>query len=267
MRRRAVVTSFVVGIVGIVGIGTAITGCGSGSDPARAGSGGDDLSGVVTVLAASSLTESFEAIGKRFERAHPDVDVQFSFAASSELATQITAGAPADVFASASPETMRQVVEAQAARGRPTVFARNRLEIAVPAGNPGEVTGLADLGRRELRVALCAAEVPCGAAGAKALAAAGVTPAPDTLEADVKATLTKVTLGEVDAALVYRTDVRAAGPDVEGIEFPQSAQAVNSYPVVALHDAPNPRAARAFVDLVLSEQGTAVLTRAGFERP
>ena len=252
---------------GVCAVVVVVAGCGGGSGTGAAGAEGDDLGGTLTVLAASSLTESFTTLGKRFERAHPGTRVQLSFAASSELASQVTAGAPADVFASASPETMRQVVDAGAVEGRPAVFARNRLEVAVPAGNPGDVTGLADLARPELRVALCAPEVPCGAAAEKVFAAADVEPAPDTFEADVKAALTKVTLGEVDAALVYRTDVRAAGLDVEGIEFPEAAEAVNAYPVAVLRDAPNRAAARAFVAQVLSEQGLAILSRAGFERP
>ena len=135
------------------------------------------------------------------------------------------------------------------------VFVRNRLEIAVPAGNPGGVTGLADFANPDLTIALCAEEVPCGAAAIKAFAAAGITPAPDTLEQDVKATLTKVELGEVDAALVYRTDVIVAGDAVEGIEFPEAGEAINDYPIVALKDSANIDAARAFVAYVLSEAG------------
>ncbi|MGH8969938.1 MAG: molybdate ABC transporter substrate-binding protein [Actinomycetes bacterium] len=251
-------------------LAVALTGCGGGST--QAGDNGadpnaDDITGTVTVLAAASLTESFTALGERFEADHPGATVRFSFAASSELATQITQGAPADVFASASPPTMTQVTEAGAAVGEPSVFVRNRLAIAVPSDNPGDVTGLADLADKDLTVALCAPDVPCGAAAAKAFAAAGVTPAPDTLEQDVKATLAKVELGEVDAALVYRTDVRAAGDKVTGIDFPEAEQAVNDYPIVALKDAPNAAGARAFVDLVLSNAGADVLTAAGFERP
>lgn len=227
----------------------------------------DLVSGRVTVLAAASLTEAFTTLGERFEAEHPGATVQLSLAASSELAAQVEQGAPADVFASANPETMDVVAGAGAILGEPVVFAGNRLEIAVPPGNPGGVTSMADLGRQELKIALCAPEVPCGAAAAAALAAAGVTPAPDTLEADVKATLTKVTLGEVDAALVYRTDVQAAGGDVVGIDVPAADQVVNQYLLAVLSDAPNPTAARAFADLVLSRTGRAVLADAGFDAP
>ena len=246
-------------------------GCGSGYDgPHRPRLAGNDRPaglGRITVLAASSLTEAFGELGDRLEEQHPGTTVRFSFAASSELATQITSGAPADVFASASPATMDQVVQAGDAGGDPAVFVRNRLEIAVPAGNPAGVDGLADFADEGLTIALCAPEVPCGAAAETAFAAAGVTPKPDTLEPDVKATLAKVSLGEVDAALVYRTDVIAAGDDVEGIDFPESADAVNDYPVVALAEAPNTKGAEAFVDLVHSEEGRSVLEVAGFELP
>ena len=245
-------------------------GCGSDDDSAEPSSAGTDRPaglGSITVLAASSLTEAFGELGDRLEAERPGTTVRFSFAASSELATQITSGAPADVFASASPATMDQVVEAGAASGDPAVFVRNRLEIAVPAGNPAGVVGLEDFADESLTLALCAPEVPCGAAAKTAFAAAGVRPRPDTLEPDVKATLAKVSLGEVDAALVYRTDVLAAGDDVEGIDFPESADAVNDYPVVALAEAPNAEGARAFVRLVLSDEGRSVLEAAGFELP
>lgn len=249
----------------------ALAGCGgSGSDGAGASGapgGGHRPTGTVTVLAAASLTEAFTTLGRRFEAQHPGTKVAFGFAASSELATQVQNGAPADVFASASPTTMAEVSDAGDIAGTPTVFARNTLEIAVPAGNPARVRGLADFARKSLTIALCAPEVPCGAAATKVFEIAKVTPRPDTLEADVKATLSKVTLGEVDAALVYRTDVRAAGGKVEGIAFPEAAQAVNDYPIAVLANAPNPEAARAFVALVRSAGGRAVLTRAGFRSP
>jgi molybdate transport system substrate-binding protein len=245
-------------------------GCGGSSAPGSqrtSAAAASKVSGTVTVLAAASLTEAFTTLGKQFEARHPGTSVRFSFAASSELATQITQGAPADVFASASPATMQQVTDAGDAAGSPKTFARNRLEIAVPAGNPGEVTGLADFAKSGLKIALCAKEVPCGAAAVTAFQAAGVTPKPDTYEEDVKATLTKVQLGEVDAALVYRTDVKAAGDKVEGIDFPEAQEAINDYPIVTLRSAPNPATARAWVAYVLSPAGTKALTAAGFDRP
>jgi molybdate transport system substrate-binding protein len=241
----------------------ALAGCGGGND----GSGTSGPSGKIVVLAASSLAESFTALGNAFEAEHPGTTVSFSFAASSELATQIEQGAPADVFASASPATMAQVSDAGDTAGTPVTFVGNTLEIAVPAGNPAKVTGLADFAKKDLTIALCAPEVPCGVAADKVFAAAKVTPAPDTLEADVKATLAKVTLGEVDAALVYKTDVIAAGDKVVGIDFPEAAGAVNDYPIAVLADARKPATAQAFVDLVLSAGGQKVLSEAGFQLP
>lgn len=167
------------------------------------------------------------------------------------------------MFASANPKQMQVVVDAGKAAGEPAVFVENTLQIVVPAGNPAGVSGLADFGKQELNIALCAEQVPCGAASQKALQAAGVTPAPDTLEEDVKAVLTKVSLGEVDAGLVYRTDVLAA-TDVEGIDFPEAAQAVNEYPIAVLAGAPDAQGAQAFIDYVLSKRGKAVLDRFGF---
>ena len=259
----AVVALLPPGLAGCSGSGDA-TGGGTAAGRDRAASG---ALGTVTVLAAASLTEAFTTLGDRLEREHPGTSVELGFAASSELATQITSGAPADVFASASPSTMDQVVQAGGAVGEPVVFARNRLQIAVPAGNPAGVTDLDDFAERDLKIALCAPEVPCGDAADRALGSAGVTAAPDTLEPDVKAVLSKVTLGEIDAALVYRTDVLAAGDEVEGIDFPEAAEAVNDYPIVVLADAPNAEGAQAFVDLVESPAGAAVLEKAGFEQP
>ncbi|MEU8899826.1 molybdate ABC transporter substrate-binding protein [Nocardia sp. NPDC048505] len=226
---------------------------------------GGEIGGTVTVFAAASLTETFTKLGKDFEAAHPGVTVKYSFGASSALAEQIKQGAPADVFASAAPANMQQVVDAGAVQGQPATFVNNRLEIAVPKGNPGKITGLADFGKTEPRIALCAEQVPCGAAAKKVFEAAGITPQPDTREQDVKAVLTKVTLDEVDAALVYRTDVQAAGAKVEGIEFPESAKAVNAYPIAPLAKAPNAKTAAAFVEFIKSEQAKKVFADAGFD--
>jgi molybdate transport system substrate-binding protein len=267
--RRGYPAPAAVSTAALVLVAALLTACGSGSQSTSGGSspGASKLSGTVVVFAAASLTHVFEQIGNDFERAHPGVSVRFNFGASSALAQQITQGAPADVFSAASPNTMELVTRAGDAADEPTVFVKNRLQIAVPTGNPGRVSGLADFGKADLKLALCAPQVPCGAAAEKALKAAGVTAKPDTLEQDVKATVTKVALGEVDAALVYRTDVKAAGDKVDGIDFPEAVQAVNDYPIVVLEDAPNAAVARAFVEYVLSAQGRAALTEAGFDSP
>jgi molybdate transport system substrate-binding protein len=246
-----------------------LAGCGGPADGGAAaapGSSTAELGGTLTVFAAASLTDVFTDLGERFEAEHPGLDVQFNFAGSSALATQVTEGAPADVFASANEAQMAVVADAGLASD-PQVFAANVLQIAVPAGNPAGITGLADLGRQELTIAVCAPQVPCGAAAEDVFAAAGVAAAPDTLEEDVRAALTKVELGEVDAALVYTTDVTAAGDAVEGIDVPEAEQAVNEYPIAVLADAPHPEAAAAFVQLVRSEEGRQALADAGFRTP
>lgn len=232
-------------------------------------SDGDTLSGDLAVFAAASLTDVFTDLGEQFEADHPDVEVTdfFNFGPSSGLATQINEGAPADVFASANTTQMAVVTDAGNADGEPTVFVENVLEIAVPEGNPAGITGIDDFANADLTLAICAPEVPCGAAAETVFEAAGVTPSVDSLEEDVRAALTKVELGEVDAALVYVTDVIAAGGTVEGIEFPEAEEAVNSYPIVALSAAANPDAAQAWIEFVLSDVGVAALEDAGFRIP
>ncbi|MGC1210290.1 MAG: molybdate ABC transporter substrate-binding protein [Micromonospora sp.] len=249
-------------LAGVAALTLGLTACGGADEPATSADGGR-----VTVFAAASLTETFTRLGKDFEAAHPGTTVTFNFAGSSALATQITQGAPADVFAAASPATMKTVTDAGDPADTPVTLARNQLVIAVPKGNPARVTGLADLTRPGMKVALCAEQVPCGAAARKALDAAGARLTPATLEQDVKGALAKVKLGEVDAALVYRTDVRAAAADLNAVEFPESAGAINDYPIVVLKRAGNPAGARAFVDFVRAEAGRAVLTAAGFQAP
>ena len=250
----------------------ALTACGGSSgDAASRGtagsSSGGDLTGTLTVFAAASLTDVFTGLGDQLEKENPELDVRFNFAGSDALATQITQGAPADVFASANDKQMKVVTDAGLQAADPTVVAENVLEIAVPKGNPGHVTGLKDFENADLTLAVCAPSVPCGAAAQTVFTAAGIDAQPDTEETDVKAALNKVQLGEVDAALVYATDVQAAGDQVEGIEFPEADEAVNQYPICTLKAAPNPDAAQAFVDLVNSDAGRKALTGAGFRTP
>lgn len=245
----------------------ALAGCGDVDDGPSGTSGGGKGGGTLTVFAAASLTETFTALGREFERAHQGAKVRFNFGGSSTLAQQITQGAPADVFASANPATMKTVTDAGDAAGTPRVFTRNRLVIAVPADNPGKVGAVGDLARPGLKVVLCAVQVPCGAAAKTALGAAGVEVRPVSREKDVKAVLTKVGLGEADAGLVYRTDAKAAGGRVRAIEFPEAAKAVNDYPIVEVAKAPNAALAKEFIALVLGERGRAALAGAGFEAP
>ncbi|MGW3409543.1 molybdate ABC transporter substrate-binding protein [Streptomyces sp. NPDC000888] len=226
-----------------------------------------ELTGTVTVFAAASLKESFTTLGEDFEKAHPGTKVTFSFGGSDTLAASITGGAPADVFASASPKTMAIVTDAKDASGTPATFARNQLEIATLPGNPDKIASLKDLTKSGLKVVLCDKTVPCGAAAQKALDASGLKLTPVSYEQDVKSALTKVELKEADAAVVYKTDVNAAGDKVEGVDFPESADAINDYPITLLKDAPNAAAAKAFIALVQSAEGQQVLTAAGFLKP
>jgi molybdate transport system substrate-binding protein len=250
-------------------LGLLLSACGGAEPQAIAPSpspAGSSAGGTITVLAAASLTEAFNQIGKDFEAKKPGSKVTFSFGSSPTLATQIVQGAPVDVFAAASPATMKAVTAAGAAN-TPKDFVSNILEIAVPKGNPHKITGLEDFRDESRRIALCAPQVPCGAAAVKVFADAKIVPKPDTLEQDVKATLQKVASDEVDAGLVYKTDVIAAGDKVDGIQFPEAQQAINTYPIATLKESKNPALAQAFVDYVLSPDGQAVLAKAGFAQP
>ncbi|RYV51316.1 molybdate ABC transporter substrate-binding protein [Pengzhenrongella frigida] len=264
--RRLPLALTAVGVVlmALVGCGVLPNGDPGGAAPAPSASPG--LSGEIMVFAAASLTGTFTTLGETFEAANPGASITFSFGPSSGLATQITEGAPADVFASASQKNMDAVVDAGGA-DEPTVFAQNAMEIAVPADNPAHITALTDLARPAVKVALCQPDVPCGAVAASVFANAGITVSPITLEADAKATLTKVRLGEVDAGVVYVTDVLAAGDDVVGVAIPADVNAGTRYPIATLSASRSPELARSFVAYVMSAEGTSVLSAAGFLAP
>ncbi len=233
---------------------------------AGCGTSGDAGDTTLTVSAAASLTDVFTELAAVLEEQRPGLEVVLNVAGSSTLAAQLLQGAPADVFASADERQMALVTGAGLAED-PQVFAGNVLAIAVPEGNPAGVTGLADFAREDLALAVCAVEVPCGAAAAELLDVAGVDAVPDTYEEDVRGALAKVALGEVDAALVYVTDARSRADDVDVVETPEAATVVNTYPVCVLTDTPHPAAARAFVDLLLSAEGRRILAAAGFRTP
>ncbi|WP_256339857.1 MULTISPECIES: molybdate ABC transporter substrate-binding protein [unclassified Streptomyces] len=253
----------------------ALSACSSSSDSDNAtdtsGKSGTSaspkLSGTVTVFAAASLKESFTTLGKEFEKQHPGTKVSFNFGGSDALAASITSGAPADVFAAASPKTMAIVTDKKDAVGTPATFVRNQLEIATVPGNPHKVASLKDLTKSGLKVVLCDRTVPCGAAAQKALDASGLELTPVSYEQDVKGALNKVQLKEADAAVVYKTDVKAAGGKVEGVEFPESAKAINDYPIALLKNAEHAQTAKAFIALVQSAEGRQVLSEAGFLKP
>jgi molybdate transport system substrate-binding protein len=216
------------------------------------------------VLAAASLTEAFTALEKQFEADLPGVDVRLNFAGSSDLAQQVVNGAPADVFAAASDTTMKTVTDAGLATGTPAIFATNVLQIATAPGNPKGIASFADLAEPDLKVVVCAPQVPCGAAAEKIEKATGVTLSPVSEEADVKSTLGKVTSGDADAGLVYVTDVAAAKGSVQGVSFPEADQAATTYPITVLKDAPQAQLAQQFVDVVTGDEGRQVLGAAGF---
>jgi molybdate transport system substrate-binding protein len=227
---------------------------------------GDEAGGSVLVFAAASLTDAFEEVATAFEGVHPGIDVELNFAGSSALREQILEGAPADVFASADESSVEDLIVAGEATWGST-FARNELAIVVPAGNQAGVVGLADFGRDELLIGLCAEEVPCGRFGREVLSNAGDSPAVDTDEPDVRALLSKVEAGELDAGLVYRTDVVAAGRAVEGIEVPPEDNVVAAYAITVPEGSSEPDIAEAFVMFVLSDEGRSILESYGFERP
>jgi molybdate transport system substrate-binding protein len=243
-----------------------VSSCGddSGSDDGGAGGGGHTT---LTVYAAASLTATFTEIGQEFESQHDGVEVELSFGGSSDLVAQLQQGAPADVFASADEANMDKVTGDGLQARDPVDFASNTLEIATPPGNPAAITSFADLAKDGVNLVVCAPEVPCGAAAAKAEAATGVTLHPVSEEQSVTDVLAKVSSGEAGAGLVYVTDVKGAGGSVEGVPFPESSDTVNTYPIVALDDSKSPDLAQAFVDFVTSGAGQAILEEAGFAKP
>jgi molybdate transport system substrate-binding protein len=252
VRRHRVTT------VGLVGAALLLTACGNA---------GNSTDNEILVSAASSLTEAFTEMETAFESANPEIDVVLNIGGSAALREQILAGAPADVFASANTSNMELVVDAGDVDGEPVIFARNRLEIAVPAGNPGGVTGLADFARDELLIGLCAESVPCGAYGRRALQNADVIPAVDTEEPNVRALLTKIEVGELDAGIVYETDVASTDGGVDGVEIADDDNVHADYPIVVLAEAPNADGAAGFVAFVLSDDGRAILAAHGFVLP
>jgi molybdate transport system substrate-binding protein len=256
----------------LLGVSVLLLGaCGAGDG---AGDGGSDgattgatsaarVEGTVTVDAAQSLAKPFTELGEAFESAHPGTSVVFNFAGSASLVTQLLQGAPADVFASADEATMQRVVDAGLVDGAPRVFAENRLQIVVGAGNPKGVRSLADLARPGVSTVLCAANVPCGSYAREAIGKAGADVTPTSDETSVAGVLGRVQAGEADAGIVYVTDVRA-NDAVTGVAIPAAQNVVVRYPHAVLRDAPNATGARAFVAYVGSSAGQRVLAGYGF---
>ena len=246
----------------LVAIAVTTTACGSTAQQSS-----DALSGSVTVLAAASLTSAFQDLGSQFEKNHSGVKVDLSFAGSSTLAAQVKQGAPGDIFASADQPNMQALHDAGLLGNSSQVFARNRLEIVVAAGNPKGITGLSDLAKPRMVVILCAPSVPCGRYALQAFSKAGVAAKPVSQETDVKAVIGKVSLGEADAGVVYVTDVKAGGSKVEGVEIPYAQNVIASYPIALLAEAKNGSAAKSFIQFVLSTEGQKILQGYGFLSP
>ncbi|BCW56228.1 MULTISPECIES: molybdate ABC transporter substrate-binding protein [unclassified Arthrobacter] len=251
--------------------GGAAQGTGPGEDNSAGNSAGNSAAGsgakpegTITVFAAASLKGTFTELARTFEAENPGTTVALSFAGSSDLASQISQGAPADVFAPADLANMKKVQDAGLVDGAARNFATNTLAIAVAPGNPAGITALKDLARPGLKLVTCARQVPCGTAAATAAEAAGVALNPVSEENAVTDVLGKVASGEADAGLVYGTDIKSAGSKVAGIQFPESGSAVNTYPIAGVAGGRNKAAARAFLDLVTGPEGRRVLAAAGF---
>jgi molybdate transport system substrate-binding protein len=236
-----------------------LAGCASGTPSA-----GSTHTTTIVVDAASSLTGTFDRVAAGFEKLHPGTKVTFNYGGSGDLAAAIVAGAPVDVFAAASPATEAIVQTAGLVKGTPKTFVKNQLEIVVPAGNPGKITGLADFADASKKIALCETAQPCGAASAAVFAAANIVPKPDTLEPDVKGVLTAAQLDQVDAGMVYHTDVISGGSKVQGIPFPQSAQFIVGYPIGVIKTSKNLKLAEEFAAYVLTPPAQKILKDAGF---
>jgi molybdate transport system substrate-binding protein len=244
-----------------------VSGCGSSDEASSPSSTSGAGGGKLIVFAAASLKKSFTEIGEQFKTDNPGTDIEFSFAGSSDLVTQLTQGAPADVFASADTKNMDKAAQAGLLAGDPVNFASNTLTIVVAPGNPKKVASFRDLTQPGLSVVVCAPQVPCGSATQKVEQAIGVQLNPVSEESQVTDVLNKVTTGQADAGVVYVTDAQGAGDKVTAVPFPESADAVNTYPIAVLEQSKNPELAQKFVDAVNDEAGQKVLNAAGFAKP
>jgi len=252
MFRRALLPA---AVLTVIAAASTVTGC---SSPATES---------ITVFAAASLKSTFTEIGEQFKTDNPGASIQFSFGGSSDLVTQLTQGADADVFASADTKNMDKAAQADLLEGSPVNFASNTLTVVVAPGNPKGIKNFQDLARTGLDVVICAPAVPCGNATQKVATLLGVVLKPVSEESSVTDVLNKVTSGQADAGVVYVTDAMSAGDKVAAVSFPEAGQAVNTYPIARLKHARHPELAQRFIDLVTGEYGQKVLTTAGFGKP
>ena len=254
----------------LLGAAALLAGCsstGSGNEATSTPSATPVAEQTLTVFAAASLKQTFTDLATEFEKSHPGVTVSLNFAGSADLVSQVTEGAPADVVAFADEKNMQKLSDASLIDGTPELFASNTLEIVVPRGNPARITSFQDLAKPAAKVVVCAAQVPCGSATVKIEEAAGVTLTPVSEESAVTDVLGKVSSGEADAGLVYVTDVKAAGDEVEGITFPESSGAVNKYPIGVVAKSSQADLAAEFTDLVTGADAQKILAAAGFAKP
>jgi molybdate transport system substrate-binding protein len=240
---------------------------GGSSGGSSAGGSSGKLSGTLVVFAATSLTDAFDKIGAGFHQANPGVTVKFNYNGSSSLATSINQGAPAEVFASAAPANMKTVTDAGNAAGTPKIFASNTGEILVEKGNPGHITSVSQLASPAVKVVVCAPQVPCGAVATAIFKNADVTVKPVSEETNVGGVVTKITLGEADAGIVYVTDVKANAGKATGVPIAANENDITEYPIAEVKDAPNASAAAAFINYVLGTDGQKVLASFGFMPP
>jgi molybdate transport system substrate-binding protein len=238
-----------------------VAGCGGD------GSGGNEGTTTLTVLAAASLTEPFSALADELEASHDGVEVDLAFDSSARLAQQAVDGAPGDVLATADEVTMQVAVDGGAVREGPETFATNVAVLVAPPGNPAGITAFEDLDREDVTYVVCVETAPCGAVAARLLGEAGIAHEPASLEVDVKAVLAKVTGDEADAGIVYASDAVAAGDEVATIDIDGADEHRNRYPIAVLEQSEHADLAREFIDLVLSDEGRAVLTDDGFGGP
>ncbi|WP_104089613.1 molybdate ABC transporter substrate-binding protein [Arthrobacter sp. GMC3] len=253
-------------------LATTVASCSGPGTPAaqttpQTTSSAPELSGTLNVFAAASLQQTFTDLGTQFQAAHPKVKVSFNFDGSSTLVTQITQGAPADVFASADTANMKKLSDAQLVAGTPVNFATNVLTLVVPASNPANITSFADAAKPGIKLVVCAAQVPCGAAAKSDAASAGLTLTPVSEELSVTSVLGKVTSGEADAGLVYVTDAKSAGTKVKTIPLGLAKPTINEYPIATVSSSKQQDLAKAFIALVTAKEGQKVLADAGFGAP
>jgi molybdate transport system substrate-binding protein len=257
-------------VVAALALALPAAACGDAGGSPSATTGATTSQGVegdITVFAAASLTESFTAVGEAFTEANPDAEATFSFDASSTIVTQITHGAPADVFASADLANMAKLTDADLTGSEPVIFATNELTIVVAPGNPNGIAGVADLADPDLKVVICAAEVPCGRYAAEIFTNADVTVTPVSFEQNVRGVITKVTAGEADAGIVYVTDVTAAGDAADMVDIADDINVGAEYPIATVKDSGDADVAEAFIAFLVGPEGQAILGEYGFGTP